>query len=361
MSNDVVPDLTRVPEEARERVALTTSCGDCDDLPKVDAAGRVVTLDDGRRVQVMHNGVLVEAGGYFGDWMSEIIRTLRGHHEPQEELAFARVLSRMAAEGADAPTAIELGSFWAYYSLWFLHDFPSGRVLAMEPDPGNLDLGRRNFALNGRNGTFLQGVIGPAPGEVTSFVSEADGQVHPVTQYDLATLMDAGDMDHVDLLLCDIQGGEQFFFDQARELLLRGAVRFAVISTHHHSISGDPLTHQNLLGLFREIGAHIIVEHTVGESFSGDGLIVVSFDAAADKDFVVTTSLARQGDSLFGALEYDLARAMAEREICQRERDACQQSNRELSAELARVHQTRLWRWSAPGRQAYARLRTVRN
>lgn len=360
MSSDVAVDLERVPEEVRARVALTTSCRDCDELPKVENAGQVVTLDDGHRVQVMHNGVVVEAGGYFGDWMSEIIRALRGHHEPQEEWAFARVLSRLASEDLRAPTAIELGSFWAYYSLWFLHDFPDGRVVAMEPDPHNLELGRRNFALNGRTGTFLQGVIGPRPGEVTSFTSEFDGQAHPVTQYDLAALMSVGDMDHVDLLLCDIQGGEQFFFDQARDLLLSGAVRFAVISTHHHSISGDPLTHQKLLHGFREMGAHIIVEHTVGESFSGDGLIVVSFDAAADKDFVVTTSMARQGDSLFGALEYDLARVAAERDDRRSERDECERSKQELSVELARVRGTRLWRWAEQPRRAYARIRRSR-
>jgi FkbM family methyltransferase len=293
----------------------------------------------------MHNGVLVEEGGYFGDWMAEIIRTLRGHHEPQEEIAFARVLERLA--GQDRPlAAIELGSFWAYYSLWFLQEFPDGRVVAMEPDPLNLELGKRNFALNGRTGTFVQGVVGPHPGEVTEFVSETDGATHSVPQMSLETLMAAGGLDHVDLLLCDIQGGEQYFFDQALDLLRRGAVRFAVISTHHHTISGDPLTHQKLLDLFRALGAHVVVEHTVCESFSGDGLIVVSFDPDADGDFSVETSLARQSESIFGALEYDLARA--------------QEEARALSAELSRMRATRLWRWSASPRRVYTRLRAGR-
>jgi FkbM family methyltransferase len=364
MPENFVPDMTRVPEEVRSRVLLTTSCHDCDDLPKVDNAGQVMTYEGGRSVQVMHNGVVVEAGGYFGDWMSEIIRCLRGHHEPQEELAFARVLARLTAEGVQRPTAIELGSFWAYYSLWFLHEFPDGRVVAMEPDPLNLDVGRRNFELNGRNGTFLQGVIGPRPGDLTTFTSETDGRVHPVQQYDLAGLMAAGEFDRVDLLLCDIQGGEQFFFHQAMDLLRSGAVRFAVVSTHHHTISGDPLTHQKLLQLFQEMGAHVIVEHTVGESFSGDGLIVVSFDAVADGDFVLETSTARQGDSLFGALEHDLARVMGQLDAVSAERDrladearSAQREAEQCAAELERVRITRLWRWSSVPRRAYSRLR----
>lgn len=36
----------------------------------------------------MHNGVKVIAGGYYGSWMTEIIRLLQGHHEPQEERVF---------------------------------------------------------------------------------------------------------------------------------------------------------------------------------------------------------------------------------------------------------------------------------
>jgi len=368
MSSHPAPDLSRLPEEIRGRVRLTTSCHDCDVLPKVEAAGQVVTREDGREVQVMHNGVVVEAGGYFGDWMAEIIRCLRGHHEPQEELAFARVLDRLA-DGADRPlTAIELGSFWAYYSLWFLDRFPDGRVVAMEPDPLNLELGKRNFELNGRTGTFVQGVIGPHPGETTDFASETDGRTHAVTQMSLETLMAEGGMDHVDLLLCDIQGGEQYFFTQAMDLLRRGAVRFAVVSTHHHSISGDPLTHQKVLELFRGLGAHIVVEHTVGESFSGDGLIVVSFDPATDGDFVVETSMARQGDSLFGAVEYDLAHAQeqvraltADRDQLERAARSAAEEARARSEELSLVRATRLWRWSAGARQIWSRLRTVRD
>jgi FkbM family methyltransferase len=366
MSSAPAPDLSRLPEEIRGRVLLTTSCRDCDVLPKVEAAGQVITREDGREVQVMHNGVVVEAGGYFGDWMAEIIRSLRGHHEPQEELAFARILDHLA--GADRPlSAIELGSFWAYYSLWFLHEFPDGRVVAMEPDPLNLELGKRNFALNGRTGTFVQGVIGPRPGEPTDFVSETDGQTHSVAQMSLETLMAAGDLDHVDLLLCDIQGGEQYFFTQAMDLLRRGVARFAVVSTHHHSISGDALTHQKLLDLFRDMGAHIVVEHTVGESFSGDGLIVVSFDPAMDGDFVLETSLSRQSDSIFGALEYDLAHAQeqvravsAERGHLERVAREAQEQARNLADELSRVHATRLWRSSQGLRRIYSRLRAAR-
>jgi hypothetical protein len=88
-------------------------------------------------------------------------------------------------------------------------------------------------------------------------------------------------------------------------------VRFAVVSTHHHVISGDPLTHQRCLDLLRDAGGHVIVEHTVAESYSGDGLIVVSFDDR-DRDLQVVTSRCRVGDSWFGDPLRDLEGAYRE-------------------------------------------------
>jgi hypothetical protein len=103
-------------EPALQRRIDMTLAGraDCDPIPKVDGAGEIV---DG--VQLMHNGVQVVAGGYYGDWMAEIIRELRGHHEPQEELVIHNILARLGKD-THAPVIVELGAFWAYYALWAL-------------------------------------------------------------------------------------------------------------------------------------------------------------------------------------------------------------------------------------------------
>ena len=50
-----------------------------------------------------------------------------------------------------------------------------------------------------------------------------------------------------------------------------------VVSTHHASISGSETTHRDCLIELIKRGAVILCEHTVDESFSGDGLIVASF------------------------------------------------------------------------------------
>lgn len=352
------------------RVAQTVSCTDCDALPKVAGAGEVVDRD-GTPVQVMHNGLLVEAGGYYGDWMSEIIRVLRGHHEPQEELVFDAMVGRVAqaaATGGDAPVMVEVGAFWAYYSLWFCHQIPRARAYGIEPDPAYLEVGRRNVGLNdlADRVSLGPGVVGAAPGSTLRFTAESDGVERPVVQHDLASLMQAHDLDHVDLLLSDIQGWELLFVERALPLLRQGRVRFLLVSTHHHSISGDALTHQKVRDLLVGAGATVIAEHTVGESASGDGLIGVSFDPR-DEGLTVPVSHVRARDSLFGELEYDLAAAhaaaMAQRELLdetRRELEVAQRRTRRLRRRLGELKAEAASHRSSTARPSSARARLGR-
>ena len=366
------PRLDRVPAALVDRVLLAVACRDADVIPKVEGAGEVVDRD-GVAVQVMHNGVVIEEGCYHGPWMTEIIRSLRGHHEPQEELVFDRILRRLRADRAHPLGMIEFGSYWGYYSLWFAHEFPSARVVAIEPDPKCMRVGARNVALNKLENqvVFVPGAIGSRPGEHLDFVGELDGQVHRVVQHDLSSLMTLADLDRVDLVLADVQGAETVLLERGRGLLADGRVRFLIVSTHHHSISGDPLTHQHALRLLQDLGAHVIAEHSVAESYSGDGLIAVSFDDR-DEHFRVPISHARAKESLFGELEpeiaaqmrradaaEDLAASLGEQlEAARNERNAARAERNKAIDEMDAVHRTKLWRWAGPPRQVYDRLRS---
>jgi FkbM family methyltransferase len=312
------------------RIALAVSCHDTDVIPKVADAG---VVRDG--VQLMHNGVLVEADGYQGPWMTEIIRQLRGHHEPQEELAFHVVIERLAAT-ATAPAVLELGSWWAYYSLWARHRIPAARSFCIEPDPVYLDVGRRNFARNGCEATFHQAAVGFGPTPPQPFLCESDGLEHDVPFEGLGSLLDRFGLEHADLVLVDVQGAETPLLDGARDLLRSGRVRFMVISTHHHRISGDPLTHDRCLMLLRDLGAHILTEHTVAESFTGDGLIVASFDER-DRDIEIVTSRCRVGESLFGDPLWDLDATRSEVAALRAELD-------DVRAHVANIEATRTWK-----------------
>ena len=111
----------------KERVEMTVGCKDCESIPKVARAGHVVDYKD-KLVQVMHDGTLVSANGYCGKWMTEIVQRLKGHHEPQEELIFHSILQHCRPNNF----IIELGSWWAYYTNWYLNRVPN-HAICIEP------------------------------------------------------------------------------------------------------------------------------------------------------------------------------------------------------------------------------------
>jgi FkbM family methyltransferase len=337
------PRLELVPDpHERKRVLLTVSCTDADSIPKVSNAGEIARRGE-YDIQVMHNGVVIREGCYGGPWMTEIIRSLHGHHEPQEEIVFDTMIRRLLGD-TEHPVMIEFGSFWTYYGMWFAQELPRGRVIALEPDPNNLKVGELNAELNELRDriTFVHGAIGDEPGQTLEFVAESDQQAYTVTGFDLASLMRSNSLEHVDLALVDVQGAETLLLDRARADLMAGRVRFMLVSTHHHSISGSALTHQRTLAYLLELGAHVIAEHSVPESFSGDGLIAVSFDPR-DADLVVPISLARSKDSLFDEVEYEL--------------DDVQNRLAGMTRQRDQIVQSRLWRASAPLRRGMQRIR----
>ncbi len=124
MTHEFIPITAPVIRDEGFRISMTSSCRDSDHIPKVADAGKVVE-GNGQRLQIMHNGIKVIAGGYGSDMMIRIIGELRGHHEPQEEAVFHEILKHLPAKAS----MIELGGFWSYYSLWFLKGFPANANL----------------------------------------------------------------------------------------------------------------------------------------------------------------------------------------------------------------------------------------
>jgi len=278
-----------------KRIALTTSCNDCDTIPKVQNAGSFAA--DNSAVQIMHNGIRVERDGYDGKWMTEVITLLQGHHEPQEELVFHQVLERLKTDSTH-PIMMELGSYWCYYSAWFLNNFPHGKAFCIEPNPENLALGKRNMDLNSFQATFFQATIGDQSIENVKFETSENGDSIQIPQESIPSLMSRFGLNSIDILHSDIQGAELPMLLGATDLIKKKAIRFLVISSHHGSISSDDFTHEKCLALIEDLGGHVIAEHNVFESYGGDGLIVASFDER-DKDMLMKISKAKPWESLF--------------------------------------------------------------
>jgi hypothetical protein len=141
-------------QSPNDRIAMTVCCKDAEGIPKVSEAGQFLERD-GQRLQRMHEGSLVVAGGYHGEWMSQVIKQLRGHHEPQEELLFHEILKHVAPGSC----IVELGAFWAYYTNWYLGSVEGSRAICVEPDPNNMSCGHLNLALNHRTATWINAAV----------------------------------------------------------------------------------------------------------------------------------------------------------------------------------------------------------
>jgi FkbM family methyltransferase len=290
-----------------ERVALATRCRDCDVIPKISDAGAVFSLPGRPPFQLMHNGIRVVADGYYGKWMTDLIRLCRGHHEIQEERLFHEVIKWLPADA----TMIELGGFWAYYSLWFLQHHPRRRSVVIEPEPTHLAVGRANAALNGLAPSFHAGFAAAERLPSVPFRTEVSGTLD-LPCYAIADLMEIEELERLTLLHCDTQGAETEVIRSSRDLFEAGKIDWVFVSTHAHQISGDPLTHQRCLEMLRSFGAVIEAEHDVHESFSGDGLIVARFCPPPAGWQPVELSYCRHGQSLFRHLAFDLAEKEAE-------------------------------------------------
>jgi len=240
-----------LPDRLRRRTDLTKACPDNDAIPRVAGAGQV---RDGWLT--MHNGIEVAAFSYNGEFGLTLMHENRGVHEPQEERVFMDVLPHIAP----GSTMIELGAYWAFYSIWFAQAVPEARLVMVEPEFDNIIAGRMNLEHADQKARLLRGWVGSKP---------QDGDI-PVLSVD--QLMKEEKIDHVAILHCDIQGFEVEMLAGAKQALASRAVDYFFVSTHHQY--KDISCHEHCLKVLEEAGYRILVSISCPESYSDDGLIV---------------------------------------------------------------------------------------
>lgn len=245
-----------------KRVLTTICCDDCVHIPKIENAGKFLTLENEYTCQLMHNGIKILKDCYYGSWMTTLIELLKGHHEPQEEKAFFEVLKYIPKNAV----MLELGSYWGYYSLWFQKEIQGAQNFLIEPDPKNLIIGKRNFEINRMHGNFLQAMVGSYSFDSEKFV-DWDYNEHQVKQVSMDDFSAENKLDFIHLLHSDIQGAEVNMLKGCKNLITQKRVGYFFISTHRG-------THEDCLKFFQEAKLDILLSITREESFSADGLIV---------------------------------------------------------------------------------------
>ncbi len=230
-----------------KRVTHVLSSSDNDAIPRVADAG---AIKGGR--QVMHNGLRIYLGSYYGPEYSKMLLQSKGVHEPQEERVFQEVLKTIPKGGV----MIEMGAFWSFYSMWFQKEVANAVNYMIEPDAFNLGQGKRNFRLNKMKGKFIQAFIGKK--------SETSQLGNTICINDL---VETEKIPFVHMLHSDIQGFEYDMLEGADKIFQEKKVGYVFISTHSNEI------HYKCLDFLVQRGFVILASADIDESFSEDGLI----------------------------------------------------------------------------------------
>lgn len=245
----------------RERIDTVVACPDNARIPRVEEAGKVFP-----DYQLLANGLKITLGSYYDYGNTHLLIANRGVHEPQEEYAFEQVIKQLGPGSA----MMELGSYWAFYSLWFARTVHTARCVMVEPDPHKMNFGKLNFRLNGLSGSFDLG-----------FINEETHLTAPIPTYSVDYLMEKHHLQHLHLLHSDIQGYELAMLKGAKKALQRGAIDYLFISTHTNKL------HQDCIDALKSYGYTVVCESNLDESYSVDGLIVAKRPGAAGPEAIV--------------------------------------------------------------------------
>ncbi len=224
------------------------NCPDSKFIPRVPGAGSVRW-----GFQTMHCGVKVVAGCYYGYENMKMLERTGGVHEPQEERVFGEVLKHMPPDA----TMIELGSYWSFYSIWFASVVQRARCFLVEPLLSNLNYGRRNFAANRMEGTFIQ-----------AFVGEEPGMIECTRQICVDELVAEHKIARINILHVDIQGYEGAMLKGARQSIDARVIDYLFISTHSNEL------HAECTAFLADRHYVILASADLDDSFGPDGVLV---------------------------------------------------------------------------------------
>ena len=232
----------------RTRIEKVKQSSDNQRIDHVSGAGRIFPT-----YQLMHNGIRITLGSYYDYGNTHLLMENNGVHEPQEEYVFQQVLPFIREGG----TMMELGSYWAFYSLWFASKVKNARCIMIEPDPHKMNFGKLNFKLNGLKGQFRLG-----------FIDGHTDTTKSIPTYNVDHLMKEFKVDFLDILHSDIQGYELNMLKGAADALRNHKIGYAFISTHSNEL------HRQCIDELKRYGYVIVADANLDESFATDGVIV---------------------------------------------------------------------------------------
>ena len=236
-------------DEEWEGRIVKVMASDCNsDIPRIADAGNIT-----RGFQKMHNGIEISTGDYYGLPIAKMLYMNKGVHEPEEEKIFQSILSKLPAN----PVMIEMGCFWAFYSMWFLKDTKSGKVYMIEPEKKNLSIGKKNLKKN-----HLQGSID------NYFIGRSSSTEDKIPVISLDNYIHKKSIGHINIAHADIQGYEMEMLQGASTVLKNRQIDYFFISTHTN------ILHYECVDFLKQAGYEILFHLDIDHVSSFDGFIV---------------------------------------------------------------------------------------
>jgi hypothetical protein len=202
----------------------------------------------------MHNGLKVLPTAYFGYPFLARSRCCQTVDEPQEERLFQDLLPLLPR----GSVMLELGSFWAFYSLWFHQVVPGAVNYMIEPDLKNLACGQTNFEINGfdQRINFTQALVDDS--------SSNDDEIPKVCVDDFCR---DKNIERLTVLHADVQSYESRMLDGAHDYLSQQRIDYLFISTHSNTL------HETCKSKLVEHGYRIVSDVNLDEAYQVDGVI----------------------------------------------------------------------------------------
>lgn len=240
--------LGKIKSEWEARIEKVCSSKENNFIKRVPGAGKI-----SKGWITMHNGIQVSAMGYYGKGILNMLVRNSGVHEPEEERVFQEVLKHIKP----GSTMIEAGSYWAFYSLWFLNEVKEGKCHMIESSYANILSGRKNFKKASKQGTFVHAFV-----DNYTDLSKKRRATITIDQY-----CKDNNIRSLAILHADIQGAELNMLQGSKTMLGGGYIDFIFVSTHSNQL------HTSCKQFLSEFDYEIIADIDLDATCSYDGLL----------------------------------------------------------------------------------------
>lgn len=236
--------------EWEKRIKDVLKSPDNKHIPRAPNAGKII-----KKSLIMHNGIKINPLSYCSYPMLKMLIKNKGVHEPQEERVFLEVLKTLPPKSV----MLELGSYWAFYSMWFFSTIKKATCYMVEPNKECLHSGIKNFKLNKMNGIFYNAYIG------RKFLVNEKGEKTISVDF----FVKEKNIDFIHILHADIQGKELEMLYGAKKLITDKKIGYIFISTHSNVL------HELCIHFLTDYNFILICSVNLDETYSYDGLIVM--------------------------------------------------------------------------------------